>query len=53
VELEREMVEAIERTSPDRRPQGVRRVQEALEALTKVVRDRPRDADGAIGIARS
>src|SRR5216684_3680134 len=53
VELEREMVEAIEKDFPQiAARKGFAEYKKALEALTKVVRDRPRDADGAIGIAR-
>ncbi len=53
VELEREMVEAIEKDFPQiAARKGFAEYKKAMEALTKVVRDRPRDADGAIGIAR-
>src|SRR3989475_6749953 len=53
VELEREMVEAIEKDFPQiAARKGFAEYKKSLEALTKVVRDRPRDADGAIGIAR-
>jgi hypothetical protein len=53
VELEREMVEAIEKDFPQiAARKGFAEYKKSLEALTKVVRDRARDADGAIGIAR-
>ena len=53
VELEREMVEAIEKDFPQvAARKGFAEYKKALEALTKVVRDRPRDNDGAMGIAR-
>src|SRR5437879_3775515 len=53
VELEREMVEAIEKDFPQvAARKGFPEYKKSLEALTKVVRDRPRDADGCMGIAR-
>src|SRR2546425_3710113 len=53
VELEREMVEAIEKDFPQvAARKGFAEYKKSLEALTKVVRDRPRDADGCMGIAR-
>src|SRR5437667_6358797 len=53
VELEREMLEAIEKDFPQiAARKGFAEYKKAMEALTKVVRDRPRDSDGAIGIAR-
>jgi hypothetical protein len=53
VELEREMVEAVEKDFPQiAARKGFPDYKKALEALTKVVRDRPRDADGCMGIAR-
>jgi len=53
VELEREMVEGIEKDFPQiAARKGFPEYKKALEALTKVVRDRPRDADGCMGIAR-
>ncbi len=53
VELEREMIEAIEKDFPQiAARKGFAEYKKALEALTKVVRDRPRDADGCMGIAR-
>jgi hypothetical protein len=53
VELEREMVEAIEKDFPQiAARKGFAEYKKALEALAKVVRDRPRDADGCMGIAR-
>src|SRR3989441_5592823 len=46
VELEREMVDTIEKDFPQiAARKGFAEYKEALEALTKVVRDRPRDAD--------
>src|SRR5260370_8197365 len=53
VELEREMVESIEKDFPQvAARKGFAEYKKSLEALTKVVRDRPRDADGCMGIAR-
>src|SRR5258708_14453292 len=53
VELEREMVESIEKDFPQvAARKGFPEYKKSLEALTKVVRDRPRDADGCMGIAR-
>src|SRR6202022_3794681 len=53
VELEREMIEAIEKDFPQiAARKGFAEYKKALEALTKVVRDRPRDADGCLGVAR-
>jgi hypothetical protein len=53
VELERELVEAIEKDFPQiAARKGFADYKKSLEALTKVVRDRPRDADGVMGIAR-
>jgi hypothetical protein len=53
VELEREMVEGIEKDFPQiAARKGFAEYKKSLEALTKVVRDRPRDADAAMGIAR-
>ena len=53
VELEREMIEAIEKDFPQiAARKGFADYKKSLEALTKVVRDRPRDADGCMGIAR-
>lgn len=53
VELEREMIEGIEKDFPQiAARKGFSDYKKALEALTKVVRDRPRDADGCMGIAR-
>jgi hypothetical protein len=53
IELEREMVEAIEKDFPQiAARKGFADYKKALEALTKVVRDRPRDNDGCMGIAR-
>src|SRR5438105_1674924 len=53
IELEREMVDTIEKDSPQiAARKGFAEYKKALEALTKVVRDRPRDADGCMGIAR-
>src|SRR2546425_1214775 len=46
VELEREMVDTIEKDFPQiAARKGFAEYKKALEALTKVVRDRPRDAD--------
>src|SRR5256714_46246 len=51
--LEREMVDTIEKDFPQiAARKGFAEYKKALEALTKVVRDRPRDADGCMGIAR-
>src|SRR3954471_13295763 len=53
VELEREMIESIEKDFPQiAARKGFAEYKKSLEALTKVVRDRPRDADGVMGIAR-
>src|SRR5438067_6684748 len=53
VELEREMVEGIEKDFPQiAARKGFSEYKKSLEALTKVVRDRLRDADGCMGIAR-
>jgi len=53
VELEREMIEAIEKDFPQiAARKGFAEYKKSLEALTKVVRDRPRDADRCMGIAR-
>ena len=53
VELEREMVEAIEKDFPQiAARKGFPDYKKALEALSKVVKDRPRDNEGCMGIAR-
>src|SRR6202165_1154698 len=53
VELEREMVEAVEKDFPQvAARKGFAEYKKSLEALIKVVRDRPRDAEGCMGIAR-
>jgi hypothetical protein len=53
VELERELVEAIEKEFPQiAARKGFADYKKSLEALTKVVRDRPRDSDGVMSIAR-
>jgi hypothetical protein len=53
VELEREMVESVEKDFPQiAARKGFPDYKKALEALTKVVRDRPRDPEGCMGIAR-
>jgi hypothetical protein len=53
VELEREMVDGVEKDFPQiAARKGFGDYKKALEALTKVVRDRPRDAEGCTGIAR-
>jgi hypothetical protein len=53
VELEREMVDSVEKDFPQiAARKGFPDYKKALEALTKVVRDRPRDPEGCMGIAR-
>src|SRR5207245_2722208 len=52
-ELEREMIDAIEKDFPQiAARKGFAEYKKSLEALAKVVRDRPRDADGCMGVAR-
>jgi hypothetical protein len=47
------MVDAVEKDFPQiAARKGFAEYKKSLEALTKVVRDRPRDADAAMGIAR-
>ena len=53
VDFEREMVEEIEKNHPNvAARKGFADYKKSLEALTKVVKDRPRDLEGNMGIAR-
>lgn len=53
VELEREMVEEIEKNHPNvAARKGFNDYKKSLEALQKLVRDRPRDHEGCAGIVR-
>lgn len=53
VELEREMVEEIEKNHPNiGARKGFNDYKKSLEALQKLVRDRPRDIEGCAGIVR-
>lgn len=53
VELSREMVEEVEKNHPNvAARKGFNDYKKSLEALQKLVRDRPRDAEGCAGIVR-